>query len=199
MPLLPEVPSRSDDQSFRRFIRVFQMVHHLHKTGYQGLRVMTAVSGSGLGYRFFVIPSSVLRYSPDSSLSYSNIAHLSLGANTTNPRDEAAYHGSGMENKYFGWEDAPGKTADELANLFIQRCPHIAELSLTRDWKYAGWFNELLGKIENGWIPVCYYVATGHNVEGIELNRHSAFGHGNEIFPWPPDPPFQVRRAPEVS
>ena len=125
-----------------------------------------------------------------SSLSYSNIAHLTLGADTTNPRDEAAYHGSAMENKYFGWEDAPGKTPNELANLFIERLPRVAELSLTRDWGYAGWFNELLGKIENGWIPVCYYVATGHNVEGVELNRHSAFGNGDEIFPWPPSPPL---------
>jgi hypothetical protein len=118
------------------------MVHELHKRGFQRLRVMPGMSPSGTSWRCNVTPASnILR-------THGAMAR-DFGALT-------AHYTSGMENAYFGWEDARTDTARVLAEKFVGRFPEIAEAALGRDWAYVGWYGEMLGIAEQGYLPVAY-------------------------------------------
>jgi hypothetical protein len=61
-----------------------------------------------------------------------------------------------MDNHYFEWRDAVDATARQLAALFIERFPQIAARGQGRDWTYAGWFTEMLGVAERGYLPMAF-------------------------------------------
>lgn len=69
---------------------------------------------------------------------------------------DAARYSTGMQNKYFDWEDAQKDTAQQLAVKFIERFPEIVEKSFGREWEYTGWYVEMLGFAERGHLPVAY-------------------------------------------
>lgn len=132
---------RHPDPIIRRCQRVLAMVHELHKRGYQRLRIVPGLSGAGY-WRCHVTPvGNVLR------------AH---GAMARDPGRQSATYTSGMDNAYFGWEDARRDTARDLADRFLARFPEIAEPGRGRDWAYAGWYVEMLGIAERGHLPVSY-------------------------------------------
>lgn len=70
--------------------------------------------------------------------------------------DLSAHYTSGQENRYFDWPDAPGKSARQLAAMFVERFPKIAAAGVGRDYAYAGWYIEMLGTAENGELPIFY-------------------------------------------
>lgn len=67
-----------------------------------------------------------------------------------------AFYTSGAERNYFGWQDARDDTPAELASKFVERFPEVAEAGRGSDWKYAGWYLEMLAKASVGEFPVAY-------------------------------------------
>lgn len=129
------------DVSLRRSLRVLAMVAELHKAGYQRLRVAAGMSPSGCYWRCHITPAD------------------NVGANGWEPRDwesGVATYTSGDEDLYFGWNDAPGKSARQLAQLFLKRFPELAKRGAGRDRPYAGWFVGMLGAAENGRLPIFF-------------------------------------------
>lgn len=143
---LPVSLSPPLDPAARRAGRLLAMVHELHKTGRQGLRVCVGRSHDGSEWRCAVTASD-------------NV----LGDGWT-PRDFSlcAEHPQGAGAGFFGWGDSSGKDARALAATFLERFPEISAAAVGRDWAYAGWFAETLGRAEHGALPSFY--------EGIGLS-----------------------------
>lgn len=134
--------SRSEDSHVRRALRVLQMVHELHKRGYQRLRIAPGMSPSGADWRVSITPvSNTLR---------------SNGAKAREDQRQSASYNSGMSNEYFGWPDAASDTARDLADKFQARFSDITAAGRGRDWAYAGWYVEMLGHAERGAFPIAY-------------------------------------------
>ncbi len=132
---------RHAQPEIRRAQRILWMVHELHKAGFQRLRIVPGLAPSGCYWRCTITPAS-------------NILKTH-GARRLENIDMARYS-TGMQNKYFDWEDALNDTARQLAVKFIERFPEIVEKSFGRDWEYAGWYVEMLGFAERGHLPVAY-------------------------------------------
>lgn len=144
------------------------MVHELHKRGYQRLRIIPAMAPSGTHWRCGITPvSNVLR---------------SHGARSRAYDEMTAHYSTGMDNAYFGWEDARQDTARELADKFVIRFSEIAEAGRGRDWDYAGWFVEMLGFAERGDLPVSY----GDWYEDPDFSWLPTLAGFNSGLPMPP-------------
>ncbi len=131
--------------------KVLLMVTELHVRGYQQLRISPGMAPSGFYWRCAIAP--VTNFSKENGAVIVNHDHL------------IAYHSSGMERKYFGWEDAGYLTPSKLANLFIERFPEIAKAGMGSDWLYAGWYLEMLHLTYPDGFPVAYadyWVPTDH-------------------------------------
>ncbi|MGH2585920.1 MAG: hypothetical protein ACRDJE_13485 [Dehalococcoidia bacterium] len=133
---------RHPEPHIRRAQRVLQMVHELHKRGYQFLRIIPGMSPSGLHWRCTITTRS-------------NIL-ATHGARARDYDADAARYTSGQDNEYFGWTDARQDTARQLATKFVERFPELAEKGRGRDWEYAGWYVEMLGHADRGALPIAY-------------------------------------------
>ncbi len=133
---------RSADPVLRRCQRVLLMVHELHKRGHQRLRIMPGMSPSGMHWRVCITPVSNIR--------------RSHGAMAADLHRLTANYTTGMDNAYFGWEDAREDTARGLAEKFVARFPEIAAAGVGQDWVYAGWYVEMLGVAEAGALPIAF-------------------------------------------
>lgn len=149
----------SSDASVRRATRVFAMVHELHKAGYQLLRVCFGTSADGGTWRCSLLSAR----------------HVNLDGWTPRQGISALRYESDGAHPFFGWRDASGKTARELAFCLLERQPRFMATCLGRDWAYAGWLTELLGPAENGLVPALY--------GGFEFELHQTW------LPAPPPPP----------
>lgn len=70
---------------------------------------------------------------------------------------EPAHHSSGDGgNLYFGWEDARSDSARTLAEKIKDRFPRLLEKSAGSNYRYSGWFTEMLGVAERGSLPVMW-------------------------------------------
>ena len=123
---------------------MLQMVHELHKAGYQRLRIEPATSSSGCHWRCAIAGAAAF--------------HLEHGAQLVPERYEtdAAHYTTGQENEFFEWTDAKTDNARQLAKKFLERFPEICEAGRGYDWEYAGWFVTMLGFAENGELPLAY-------------------------------------------
>ena len=126
-----------EDDHMRRAVRVLAMLGELHKMGFQRLRFFTA--DRGIGLRLYI--NSVDRFKQEH------------GAEMVNDWGSALYV-SGMKNQYFGWTDATTDTARQLAAKFMVRFPELTERGRGSDWAYAGWFQQVLGLAERGYLPL---------------------------------------------
>jgi len=139
LPTVSLAPPSDPDR--RRSLRVLSMVGELHKAGYQKLRVAAGMSPSGVHWRC-------------------HITHVNnVGANGWEPTNwfqGVINYSSADGNQFFGWTDAPDKNARELAQLFIERFEEVSQLGLGLDYEYAGWFTAVLGKAENGELPIFF-------------------------------------------
>ena len=130
----------SNDPEAKRATRLLSMVHELHKAGYQRLRVACGWDVEGKVWRARLMPSSQVfddGWSPISE---------------TTRADYATTDGKA----YFGWTDAAGDDARELANKFISRFPDLASEASDHDWGDAGWFSMVLGVAEHGDLPAFF-------------------------------------------
>lgn len=116
--------------------RLIAMVHELHKAGYQRIRMLPTMAPTGLHWRCTITPAD------------------NLGADGLSVRDGAegliARYTSGQGNHYFDWPGADRMTARQLADRFLSNFPLIAARGAGRDWPYAGWLTDVLGRAEHG-------------------------------------------------
>lgn len=105
-----------------------RMVHELHKQGYQGLRIQAGLIREGQDWELRIFASSELA--------------------------EDAVYLAEQGHQYFGWTDATTDDARALTEKFVARFPRLCEVSITRDWRYCGWYTELLGWVDAGFMPV---------------------------------------------
>ncbi|PTQ58801.1 hypothetical protein C8J45_1184 [Sphingomonas sp. PP-CE-3G-477] len=113
------------------------MIHELHKAGYQRIRFQSGMAPSGMHWRCAITHAG-------------NVEADGLSFRDGSPGEEVAHHSSATGDRYFGWEDAAGRSARELAVLFIERYPPIVQKGDGRDWAYAGWLTDILGRAEVG-------------------------------------------------
>lgn len=139
--VLPVSIASPTEAPMRRACRLLAMIHELHKAGYQRLRIAPGMSPSGCHWRCHITSSD-------------NV--LLNGWEPIRWEVGVANYTTGEEDLYFGWPDGPGKTARELARMFIKRFPELAASGSGRDRAYAGWFVDMLGHAENGRLPVFF-------------------------------------------
>jgi hypothetical protein len=127
--------------------RLVAMVHELHKAGRQRIRIWPGMAPNGIHWRCPVT------YAGNMEADGLGIADFDVQSGKVAP------YTSGQEAKYFGWEDGPRMTARMLAARFIERFPLIAREGEGRDFAYAGWLTDLLGRMEQGAVgdaPIFY-------------------------------------------
>jgi hypothetical protein len=129
--------SPSSDPHRRHATRLLTMVHELHKAGYQRVRFSSGMAPSGVHWRCSITHAG-------------NMTHDGLRIDASRAGAEVAHYSTGSGDRYFGWPDAPGRSARELGNMFLDRFPVIAREGTGRDWAYAGWLTEILGRAERG-------------------------------------------------
>lgn len=128
----------AEDACLRHCTRVVSMVHELHKVGYQKIRAIPQESPSGMHWRCNIT------YSGNVAADGFTILDFDI-----EERGLVAHYTSGAGSAYFNWADAHQLNARELAVLFLERFPEIAQKGQGRDWLYAGWLTDFLGLMEN--------------------------------------------------
>lgn len=157
---IPKLISQAQNESaeIRRAVRLLQMISELHKAGYQRIRIAPGLSPSGCNWRC-------------------NITTVdNIQSNGWEPIDwnrGTAFYSSGQESKYFDWDDAPGKTARQLAHLFIDRFPDIAKAGIGIDYEYVGWYQTMLGEAEQGNLP-CFFADFDINISNCPPRLHKS-------------------------
>lgn len=134
--LIRPISLKPKTAALRDAARLIAMVHELHKAGYQRVRILPAMAPNGLHWRCTISDSG--NFSPDG---------LAL---VTTDEDRVARYTSGDGARYFGWKDGPVLTARLMAVRFLQCFPNIAAGGKGRDWAYAGWLTDVLGRAEHG-------------------------------------------------
>lgn len=128
------------DSALRRAGRLLAMVHELHKAGYQRLRISAGMSPTGIHWRCHITSADNVQLD---------------GWDLVQWGEEVVTYSS-ADDHYFGWQDSAGKSARQLAQLFIERFPELARKGVGQDRAYAGWFVSMLGNAENGRFPVFF-------------------------------------------
>jgi len=147
----------SSDISVRRAGRVLAMIHELHKAGYQRIRIAPGMSSSENHWRCYVTTADNTQLN---------------GWEPINQEKDVVSYSTGDEERFFGWADASGKNARQLAQLFITRFPNLVKKGAGRDHSYAGWFVGMLGAAENSWLPIFF---ADYNLESTESEMPPPF------------------------
>lgn len=127
--------SPSPDPNRRHATRLLTMIHELHKAGYQRIRFSSGMSPSGTHWRCSITHAS-------------NMTSDGLRIGASHAVDEVLHYSTASGDRYFDWPDAPGRSARELGIMLLDRLPLIAREGFGRDWAYAGWLTEMLGRAE---------------------------------------------------
>ena len=71
---------------------------------------------------------------------------------------DAVHYSSASGAALFGWKDVDthDKNAKDLAQLFVERFPEIAERGKGRDQAYADWFAGIMTTAEAGRLPIFF-------------------------------------------
>jgi len=109
-----------------------QMVGHLHRMGYQRLRLNPGIAPSGIFWRCNVQPVD------DKGFYLFRVEELDLEGDSS--------YSSSERTEFFGWPDAENNTPEQLAVKFIERFPKRAEFGLGVDEDYAAWYADMLEK-----------------------------------------------------
>jgi ADP-ribosylglycohydrolase len=129
------------DASVRRAGRLLAMIHELHKAGYQRIRIASGMAPSGCYWRCHVTTADNVQPNGWEPIKW---------------EEGVLRYSSADQDRFFGWADASGKNARQLAQMFISRFPDMARKGSGRDHPYAGWFVGILGAAENGRLPVFF-------------------------------------------
>lgn len=116
---------------------VVEMVHELHKAGYQLLRISPGLSPSGIHWRCPITCAANVKPDGFSVINSDTASGLFVPYTSAEPG-------------CFGWADAEHMVARELAARFLSEFQPLAQAGFGRDWPYAGWLTEVLGVVERG-------------------------------------------------
>jgi len=150
--LEPRVTAGSDDPVpnapayRRRMTLVLEMVAVLHRRGYQHLRIVPGMSGSGLYWRCTFTPAINVEPNPSQQGIDQIRNHEYLTAQWTNAN----------EDDIFGAPEAQEMSPIEMADYFTKTYPDIVNASRGSDWAYAGWYAEMLGSVDHNFFPIFY-------------------------------------------
>ncbi len=128
--------------ALRDILRVLSLVRALHEAGYQRIRMRSGLSPSGMHWRCSITSAD-------------NVAEDGLRIKESTCSLVAGYSSSEGDAP-FGWRDAGGKDACELARMFVERFPEIAARGKGHDPVYADWFAGIMATAETGREPVFY-------------------------------------------
>jgi len=126
------------DDVIRRCVRVLAMTHELHKAGYQRVRIAPGLSASGMHWRCNVT------YSANVKADGFTIRSFDV------ERGHVAPYTSASGEQPFGWADGGTLGARQMAVRFLSAFPLVAAKGAGRDWPYAGWLTDVLGRAEQG-------------------------------------------------
>ena len=135
----------------RRAVRILAMVGEFHKLGYQQLRVMPFMAPSGNHWRYVIGPINFFYRNHGAILAPQFQMTIDNEVQTTAP---VARYTSADINQYFGWGDAKADNARSLADKFLKRFSVLANSGKGWDYRYGGWYEQLLGLAEAGWLPI---------------------------------------------
>jgi hypothetical protein len=167
MRVRPISQAPSAEPLVRHATRVIAMVHELHKAGYQRIRMLPYLAPSGCYWRC--------------AITYSDNVEDD-GYHIRNEDDDGRHvapYTTGDDNRYFGWQDAEKLSARELADRFLREFPLIAERGQGRDWMYAGWVTDVLGRAEQGTSDALLYLIADCELDEAILRE------------WQPPPPLR--------
>jgi hypothetical protein len=107
---------------------------------------------------------------------------------TMDPADTrtSILYSSGQGNEYFGWKDRTGATARELADTFEERFSEMCDAGRGSDWAYTGWYVEMLGHAEEGWLPEFYADYGVDESHGVWFTSHESKVGPMPTLPLPP-------------
>lgn len=142
----PDHPMPNDPACRRRMTLVLEMVAVLHRRGYQHLRIVPGMSGSGLYWRCTFTPATNVEPNASQEGIDQVRDHDHLTAQWTNAN----------EDDIFGAPEAQEMSPIELADYFSYTYPDIVNASLGSDWAYAGWYAEMLGSVDHNFFPIFY-------------------------------------------
>lgn len=118
---------------------VFECLGILHERGYELLRLSSGHSPSGMSLRYEIAPATYFR--PDGMRLKSERYGTALMTSSSGKLPP------------FGWPDAVDLDPQKLADLFLERCPQLAEAGLGHDRAYAAWYWEMLAATRpNGFV-----------------------------------------------
>ncbi|MBA5640256.1 hypothetical protein H3H37_24630 [Duganella sp. LX20W] len=135
---------KSSISEVRRAHRVIRMVAELHRMGYQRLRIMPFAHPNA--WRLVIGSSEIFSDRNGAFIRFDSWDGVAI------------YSSAGGGDSYFEWGDAKTDNARQLAEKFVERFPELVEKGAGRDWGYAGWLAELVGRLEGSDIvPVTYW------------------------------------------
>lgn len=138
---------RTDNAMVRRGVRVVTMVHEMHKRGFQKLRALPTLAPSGMHWRCLITDAS-------------NTDQTGTPVTWSERPDAVVAYSTGQGARYFGWAGFEKASARQMADKFVTAFPSLAERARGRDWEYAGWLVELLGRMEQlGDEGLIYFLA----------------------------------------
>lgn len=125
----------TEPDPYETAIRLLEMIHELHRAGYQRVRFSSGMAPSGLHWRCAITHTG-------------NISDDGLRVLNHSLADDVAHYSTGSLDRYFNWPDAEGRPAKELAALFVQRFSQIVRKGAGDDPAYADWLIDLLGRVD---------------------------------------------------
>jgi hypothetical protein len=159
------------EPQIRRSVRVLTMLGELHKAGFQRLRAMPYMSESGAYWRLLIAPASLFHRNHGAlvwDVPYPP-THAERELKAMEELSVTYSSGSASSGEYFGWKDAGGDDARELAAKFLARFPGLAEAGDGWDYAYVGWFQRLIGLAERGWFPEVFSSSHSPGRQSIQL------------------------------
>lgn len=166
MPVREVSLQPSADDTARHATRVLAMVHELHKAGYQRIRVLPYLAPSGMYWRCEITPSD-------------NVADDGYSFIDPNGERDIARYSSSEGANYFQWPNAATLSARSLAARFLEAFPVIAARGQGRDWLYAGWLTDVLGRAEGGRTEDLLYLFADYDLDPSVMRD------------WQPPPPIR--------
>lgn len=147
----------SDKKIIRRCTRLLAAVLELHKQGYQHLAIYTELSGCEKYWQLRLLNIDDLYLDDNNQTRF-------LWSNGS----ESAVHSSGETgNQYFGWDDAQNLNARQLAEQIKSRFPKLVSSCKGQNFPFSGWLTYIVGKAEQGSLPLMNKVANGYKISGI--------------------------------
>ena len=138
----------TEAEAFACCHKVLLMIGCLHQLGYQKLRVFCY--GRMMWWRGVLGPGRLF-----------STTHVACYSPTESEKEEGlvALFGTGSACKPFGWEEnVASMSVEQMADLFVERFPVLANESRGSDREYARWFQEMLSHTSAEKLPVAYAV-----------------------------------------